>query len=336
MGGGRSAATPFCNRKSKHMTHTGTSEDTGDEPLTIDSAADRIAGLLSEDGDGEDRETYEAGEESEDFEPEQSDEDDAEDDGYRREPDDDTPITLNLGDQAVEVTLHELKRGFLREADYTRKTMALADDRRVFEQACAEVADQRESYGYALARLADFFSQQDDDEDLSALRQADPAEYAARLADRQVRAQQLEQLAAEQWRVEAEQAEHDAAAHAQHLYEEHHRLLDVLPHWADEGHARADSEAIARYGVKLGLTSQELGTIADHRLVKALLDAARWDALQARKPAVQARVAAVKTARPGTRTGPASRTSELARQKQRLAQSGRVQDAAAAIELLLG
>lgn len=319
------------------MTHTGTSEDTGHEPLSVDAAADRIAGLLSGDGDGQDRETYEAGEESDgDFDLEQSDEAEDDDDGDRREPEDDTPITLRLGDEAVEVTLHELKRGFLREADYTRKTMALAEDRKAFEHARAEVAQQRESYGYALARLEDFFSDAGDEEELAQLRQTDPAEYAARLADRQLRLQQLEQLRAEQWRVEAEQAEHDAIAHAHHLYEEHGRLLHVLPHWADEARARADSEEIARYGVKLGLSPQELGTIGDHRLVKALLDAARWDALQAKKPAVQARVAAVKTARPGTRGGGGSRSSELARSKQRLAQSGRVQDAAAAIELLLG
>lgn len=324
------------------MTHTGTSEDTGHEPLTIESAADRIAGLLSDDGDGDDRETLEgdyASEAEEDFDEsdfEQSDDEEDEDDGGRREPDDDTPITLQLGDEAVEVTLHELKRGFLREADYTRKTMALAQDRKAFEHARDEVTHQRERYGVALARLEDFFTA-GDEEDLSDLRHADPAEYAARLAERQVRLQQLEQLRAEQWRVEAEQAEEDAIARAQHLYEEHEQLLHVLPHWADDARARADSETIARYGVKLGLSPQELGTIGDHRLVKALLDAARWDQLQARKPAVQARVAAVKTARPGSKTaGAAFRTSELARQKQRLARSGRVQDAAAAIELLLG
>jgi hypothetical protein len=211
--------------------------------------------------------------------------------------------------------------------------MAVAEERKAVEVEKSTLAQQRESYTTALQRLEEHLSQQDT-EDLSELRYTDPAEYAARMADRQLKQNQLAQVQAERQRVAAEKAAEDAKAKAEHLKAEQAKLLEALPDWKDPAKAKSDTDLINAYGAKHGLDPEELAAVSDHRLVVTLLKAAKWDALQQKKPAVQAKVDAVKTARPGPKAQ-VSAVTELTRSKQRLAKTGHVDDAARAIELML-
>lgn len=323
------------------MTDTGTSQDTGSEALTVESAAERIAGLLSDTGDSEAGETQEAQasetaeEADETADDAESETEEAEDDSERQELDDQTLVPVKVGEEEIEVTLHELKRGFHREQDYTRKTMALAEDRKALDAEKSTAAHARESYGTALQRLEEYLSGvTQDNEDLTELRYTDPGEYAARMADRQARQHQLSQVQAERQRVEAEKSAENAKAQADHLKAEQVKLLDALPDWKDPAKAKSDTDLITAYGSKHGLAPEELGAISDHRLVVTLLKAAKWDALQQKKPAVQAKVEAAKTAKPGAKAT-VSKVSDATRAKQRLAKTGRVQDAAEALMHIL-
>jgi len=85
----------------------------------------------------------------------------------------------------------------------------------------------------------------------------------------------------------------------------------------------------------MGFTPQELGNIYDHRVVLALRKAALYDQMQAKRQGIKPVTNnGPKPAKPGA-AGRVSQMSDSVRAKQRLAKTGRVEDAASAIELLL-
>ena len=57
---------------------------------------------------------------------------------------DDTTITMDIGGEEQEVSLKDLRSGFMRQQDYTQKTQATAEDRRSLE-AAAQQLQQRET-----------------------------------------------------------------------------------------------------------------------------------------------------------------------------------------------
>jgi hypothetical protein len=94
-------------------------EDGGDDFEDSEVAVDDlINGLLNEDGeDEEDDEQEESGEEA---------------------SDDQEKVQVKVDGEIVEVTFDELKAGYQRQADYTRKAQALAAEREEFEQSVGE------------------------------------------------------------------------------------------------------------------------------------------------------------------------------------------------------
>ena len=58
---------------------------------------------------------------------------------------------VKVGDEELEVTLDELLQGYMRQADYTRKTQALAEERKKLEEQLKELEEK--------AKLADQWNQ---------------------------------------------------------------------------------------------------------------------------------------------------------------------------------
>lgn len=333
------------------MNTDGNSQETGSGGLTEDQAAERFAQMLSadEDGDSDEGETQEDEESSEaadDDEAETSDDDaeQSEDDAEEGDGDEEQPATytVKIDGEEVQVTLDEALKGYQRDKDYSRKTMALAEQRKAVDAEKATAAQDREAYRQALTKMEAFFASadQDDSAALDALRHTDPAEFAARVVEKQRLDQQRQALKDEQARLDAlskqEQAELQQRQRAEYLQAEEAKLIDAIPEWKSADKRAADTKQIADYAASIGVPPEELDALADSRLVIALRDAAKWRALQAKKPAVQAKVDAVKTAKPGSATQKTSKVTDLTRSKQRLAKTGRVEDAAAVFLRSLG
>ena len=137
------------------------SQESGDsaQALTVDSAASVLAGLLSDDSEEQQPadaqssdETPEApslSEEEQGDAPASEEQSEEPEEESPSDEDDDAPETasqqpethrLKVDGADIEVTLDELKRGYSRNEDYTRKTQKLADDRRKFD---AEIQPER-------------------------------------------------------------------------------------------------------------------------------------------------------------------------------------------------
>jgi hypothetical protein len=251
-----------------------------------------------------------------------------------------TPVyTIKVDGEEIEVTLEELQKGYSRTQDYTRKTQKLAETRKQAEAEFEAVRTERAQYSQLLAALQQqVVSSAPAEPDWNRLRQEDPIEFAAQWADHQQRQQKLQAIQAEQQRLAQIAAQEQAQKWAAVVQEERKVLESVIPEWRDPEVAKREKVELVEFGKKLGFSSEDLAGITDHRAVVALRKAYLYDKMMSRKAEVKPKPkATAPVLKPGVSSSVAKKTSELVKAKQRLAKSGRVQDAASAFEnILLG
>lgn len=254
-------------------------------------------------------------------------------------PEDDPTVTVKIDGKEVEVKLSELKNGYQRQADYTRKTMETAEQRKAAEAEVSRARQERETYAQNLhkigAALEVALTEQNKQTNWEELSRSDPAEYVRQLHLAQSRQAQLQQIAAERQRVASqEQAEQQAAFH-NHLQSQHQALLDKLPEWRDESKAKAEKVALREYLQNEGFESQLIDNLADARLVVLARKAMLHDQIMSKAQAATKKVATLptKVERPGVGESPAldRRTAAY----NRLGKTGKVEDAAAVFASLL-
>lgn len=265
----------------------------------------------------------------------QSDDDGDPDAGQQQ---DDTPrYRVKVDGQEVEVPLDELLKGYQRREDYSRKTAEAAEQRKAAEAEFQRVAAERQQYAQTLYTAQQMLAQMMPQEpDWVALSQQDPAEAIRQRALWDRHQQNLAALQAEQDRVAQVQ-------HAQHLQNfqgfvetQRSKLLDALPDWKDGEKAKAERGKLIEWGKKHGYSEPELQSIYDHRHVTTMRKAMLYDEMMARRPEIEAKgPQGPRTMAPGPGQTGKRNVSELTRQKERLAKTGRMEDAAAVFKHFL-
>ena len=209
--------------------------------------------------------------EAEAEEPE-SDEDDLEPvDGEEAEPEEEAPdvdldsITITVGDEQLSV--EDLKSGYLRQADYTKKTQALAEQRK-------EVDQTKEQYASALAYMTQATRQglsQFDQVDWQNLQTSDPAQYQALSGQYRQAAQQVQAFETAQqefFQQAQQQVEQQQKLQAQQSVE---TLKTLVPEWSNEMYGE-----LRTFAGNYGMTAEEFNRIADHRPILMMLDAMKF------------------------------------------------------------
>ena len=311
------------------------------ENLNVANAANAINAMLpSEGGDQQDVELQEEltevdsaapEEELQDSDGEQSDEVEAE------EEEDKPPVfTVKVDGKNVEVTLEELRKGYSREADYTRKTQQVSEERRAFQAEAELVRTERQQYAQLLGSLQAQLQQNAAPQiDMDRLYNEDPIEWVrqkelARDAEKVHAA-----IQSEQQRLSHIQAQEQYQSMQAHLAQQQDAMLKAIPEWANPDKAKAEKTLLIEWGQKLGFSSDELKNIFDHRAVVALRKAALYDQMMTKRGNIRPAVNnGPKPAKPGA-AGRMDNTTDSRRSQQRLAKTGRVNDAASAIEHLL-
>jgi hypothetical protein len=313
------------------MNDSSTAQATG---ATVADAAERIESLLGP-ADSETDETQEAVEASDaDEELEQSDPEGESDEQDEPDKADEQPAlhTVKIAGEEVQVTLEEALKGYSREQDYTRKTQALA------EQSKAEfavIAVARNEYLSKLQTVEKIIAANQPRVDQS-LRHSNPAEWSAQMLQHQQWAEQRRAVEAETGRLSAERLMEEARERETIASREAEALLAALPGWKDPATAKAETAALREYGHSIGFTDAELDDVLDHRAVRVLRDAMAYRDLKAKTGKVRSAVESTKVAKPGAASAAPSKAQDLQRAKQRLRQSGSVNDAEAAILRMLG
>jgi Tfp pilus assembly protein PilN len=236
--------------------------------------------------------------------------------------------------EELEVTLDELLNGYSRTADYQKKTQSLAEQRKAVEAErvkIEEAAKTRETYAQRLQVIEQLLQQQNQGEDLSALKTEDPIAYAVAMAEKVEREKQLQAVQMERARVQQEQMTHQQALLQQHIQQEQRKLVEAIPEFKDDVKGEVIRRDIRNYAKSIGFTDQELSQVYDSRAVQTL-----YKAMQYEKGATTKKVAtAPKTIRPGTSNPQSSENETIKKERAKLRQSGNKKDAVRLFERFL-
>ncbi len=315
--------------------------------ITVNQAAQSFASMLDsqegvdtgaeaqpEEGQPESESEEVEATETQDEVVEASEEVEGEDEEYEEEAPRDEKFVVKVDGKEIEVPKDELIRGYQREADYTRKTQKLAEERKLVESEFQQVRGEREQYSQILGQLQQKLQEFEPPEpDWNRLEVEDPTEYARQWTSHQRRQQQRYAVQAEQQRLnqmqQAEQQKHLQQVMAQEVAS----LKEKIPEWSSPEKAKAEGKALLEYGQNLGFSEQELSTITDSRALLALHKAWKYDQMMSKRPEFQAKIKkAPKMVSPGSAGSVSSKSSDLNNAKKRLAQTGSVRDAASLFE----
>jgi len=300
----------------------------GSESLNVNQAASAFEGLR---GDSDEAANSESEEHSEELqasdEVEYSEEESEEEQPKPR-------YKVKASGEEVEVELDELIKGYQQGTDYTKKSQALAEQRKAVEAErihLEQVKQERQAYAQKLQALDSFLTQQNQGVDLDVLKETDPIGYAVAVAEQNQREKQLAVVRQEQQRIaQQQQAEHQASLQ-NHLRQESEKLVGLIPELATP-QGDAIRKQIRDYARSVGWTDQELSSVYDSRAVVSLYKAMKYEQLQKSKPEVTKKLqAAPKMMRSGT-SAPPTKSSQDKQVMQRLRETGKVQDAAKAFE----
>lgn len=308
----------------------------GDGDLSIDEAVKAYAAGSTESvsNDHEEEEQEAEALEADNSVDEEDGDQQADDDASEEDPEDDAePIAddrrkVKLDDGTV-ITVGELKRGNLREADYTRKTQAHAAEVEAFEAHREQISQFEQQLAAARdlnIRILESRMPQRPSLDLLS---SDPLGYihAKEAYDSQLA--EYQQLQAEASQYREQQARNAALERQERLAREMHMLHSKAPEFADASKRDAIAREMMPIAAEFGFSQQEVGNIDDHRLLLALRELAR---LKKASSGALKTIAKKVEARPPVQTG-AKRASPGAQQARaadaamnRLKQTGSLQD----------
>ena len=243
--------------------------------------------------------------------------------------------TVKVDGKEVEVTLDELQKGYSRTQDYTRKTQQIAETRKAVEAEASAIRAEREQYAQLLGALKQQLESTEAPVDMDRLYNEDPIEWVRQSEVMRQKQDKLAAIQSEQQRLSQLTAQQRAQEMQAHLATQQEALIQAVPEWKDSKKAQAEKALLVEFGKKIGFSDEELKNVYDHRAVIALRKAALYDQMMSKRGQIKPVVNnGPRTAKPSA-AGRVSTTTESTRAKQRLAKSGRVNDAASAIELLL-
>lgn len=207
-------------------------------------------------------------EDGEELEGEETEEEAEDEDGNE-------PLDV-FGQEITREDFETMQKQQLMHSDYTKKTQALAEDRKKFESIQADL----NSY------VAEFESQLVNEVGEAHLNElledGDTAEYLRLQNQNKANKSKLEA-------VKAKQAE----AFKVMQTDESNKLVEVMTEWADpktgQATQKADIDKALAFAAEIGFTNQDLEKLADHKVIRALIDAGKYRELKKSKPSINKR-----------------------------------------------
>ena len=309
----------------------------GNGSLSVDQAAGALLGLMG----GEDsQEQPDAAQEAEEVTQEaQSDDEQSDSDGDVEEQEqvEEKPrYKVKASGEEIEVTLDDLIKGYQREADYTKKTQTLAEQRKQVEaerQVIEQAKLQRDQYQERLAMIESAYRNAAPQENLEALKETDPIGYAFKVAEQTQREKQLQAIQLERARIAQQQQAEQSQSLNSHLAVEAQKLAEAIPEYADEQKSVQVKKDIRDYARKIGWSDEELASVYDSRAVLTLYRAMQYEKLMGNKAGVTKKVnEAPKMLKPGVSRQTDVNSEQTKKAMNQLKRTGKVRDAANAFE----
>lgn len=221
------------------------------------------------------------------------------------------------------LSAEELKLGYLRQSDYTKKTQAVAEQRKAYEAQSA----QTEATMNALlsAAGADLSRFQNVNWEKAAI--DSPEQYKQAKAAYEQAQSTFNYIKEQADQYQTQQQQQADAANKEAATESLTVLKTNIPKWSNDLYYE-----IRDYAQTLGVNGDEFNQVSDHRLITALYKAMQFD--QAKKVTAKKKIkpSASKTLSGSKADSTKAVESESARKtRERLRKTGTVDDAAAAL-----
>jgi len=235
--------------------------------------------------------------------------------------------TVKVDGQEFEVSLDELRNGYQRQSDYTRKSQAIAEQRKAYEANLQAVQQEREQYSQVLANMEQYQNleiQKYNEIDWVSLKENDPMEYMEKRLEYQDAREKQAQIQAEQQRMYDQNRREFQEVVTRKVQEEAKALTKALPEYADPSSSLKND--LRNYALSLGFSDNDINGITDHRVVlvlyKAMMnDNAAKSSVKKAKPIPRV----VKSGTPESKNQKSRR--EMQSKRERLAKTGNVRDA---------
>lgn len=230
------------------------------------------------------------------------------------------PDLLTLSD-GTKATLEELEKDRLRQADYSRKTQALSNERREVEQNARQLQGITDS-------LIDQISKLVPPEPNPNLAQSDPAEYQRQDARYRAAMRVVEGMMATASQASTVTEGIDHSTRARVAERENAALAEMFPETRNRDAKReAFFDRVTGAAEKLGFTKREMAGATDHRLFAL----AHWaeKGMQAAEDRVKAKAKVEKAPQaPARKPGqPAGRPNRNREAMSKLSKTGSIHDA---------
>lgn len=295
-------------------------------PLSIDQALDKLETSeetipAQEAAPAQAPETEEADEvvETDDAEEVEAEEAEAPDE------DDEGPQVLTLeeyGDVQIQVgedviTLSDLQKGTLRQADYTRKTQELAEERKSLDADKAALADKQRQLDAAILNATG----EEAEPDWAQMAEDDPLGYVTEKAKWDAKQKQREAALQAQQQAQYEQAANFRQMTAQ-------KALEVFPSWSDADAFKAGEPARRKLAMTL-FTPEEYDAALDVRMAALLEMAVKGQTRQTEESLAEKKIRkAPKVLRPGASKTRADReAADTAARKAKLRRPHSIEEA---------
>jgi len=266
-------------------------------------------------------------------------EEDIVDDNQQQQVGEPKVYTVKIDGKDTQVNEDELLAGYSRQADYTRKSQVLAEQRKKMEEELAATQQERQHY---LSQLEQFNTQADSkleefkSVDWTKLKEEDPMEYALK-RDQYRELQENKRLVAEEQQqlAQKQQAEMQSKWNEE-LARQQEVMAQRLPEWNDPEKGPKLKQDIKSFALNKGFTEQEVDSLIDARSVDVLHKAMMYENLLAAKIANKKAKVVPKMQKPGTPSTKSEVNGDKVKQtRARLKRTGRVDDAAAVIKSLM-
>jgi hypothetical protein len=247
--------------------------------------------------------------------------------------------TIKVDGKDVEVTLDELQAGYSRQADYTRKSQVLAEQRKKAEEELAATQQERQRY---VSQLEQFTAQADSklDElkstDWTRLKEEDPTEYMLKRDQYRELQENKRTVEEEQKNLQYKSQQEQQAKWQEELVRQQEIMAQRLPEWNDPNKGAKLKQDIKSFALKTGFSEQEVDSLIDARSVDVLHKAMLYDNLLTAKISNKKAKVVPKVTRPGSPPTKGEISSDKVKaQRARLKKTGRVKDATSVIESLM-
>lgn len=319
---------------------TSATPESGSGELTVNEAANAFMGLMgSEEGSDEGQPEAQAqSDEGEGEEPEEEsyDESEGEEQEDSEQEEQERTYRVKAAGEEKDVTLDELVKNYQLGADYTKKSQAVAEERKAVQaeyQAIQEAKQLRDQYAQQLQVIEQMLSRGEEPENLDYLKETDPIGYAVKVAELSQKEKQLSQVRAQQNQIRAQQEQDRQQWMANLVRQESEKLATVLPDYVDPEKGESLRNSVRSYGKELGFSDEELASVVDSRHVITLYKAMQYDKLQKSKPGINKKLAeAPKVMKSGVSQPRDTNSEQVKKLKAKARATGRVADAAALFE----